>query len=90
MPLYKEIWNYAKKRENVFVDLSNPVYVNEGILPTVIKELGAEKCIFGTDGPYANATQAMMLQRIHLLSLSDREKEQILGENWHKLLETSA
>lgn len=90
VPLYREIWNYAKKRENVFVDLSNPVYVDEGILPTVIKELGVEKCIFGTDGPYANATQTMMLQRINLLPLSDCEKEKILGGNWHKLLEKSA
>ena len=51
VPFYREIWNYAKKQENVFVDLSNPVYVDEGILPVVIKKLGAEKCIYGTDGP---------------------------------------
>ena len=72
------------------MDLSNPVYVDDGILPTVIQELGAEKCIFGTDGPYANATLTMMLQRIEALKLSDQKKEQILSSNWHKLLDEPA
>lgn len=86
VPLYREIWAYARKRDHVYVDLSNPVYVDEGILPTVLQELGAGKCIFGTDGPYANATLARMLQRVDSLNLSDREKEQILGDNFRKLL----
>ena len=86
VPLYREIWKYAKKKENVYVDLSNPVYVDEIILPTVIRELGPEKCIFGTDGPYASATQSKMIQRIHLLNLTDREKEQVLGGNFQALL----
>lgn len=86
VPLYREIWAYARKRDHVYVDLSNPVYVDEGILPKVIQELGAGKCIFGTDGPYANATLARMLQRVDSLNLSDREKEQILGDNFRKLL----
>jgi predicted TIM-barrel fold metal-dependent hydrolase len=90
VPLYREIWNYAKKRENVFVDISNPVYVDEGILPVVIKELGAEKCIYGTDGPYANATQSRMLQRIHMLKLPDQETEQILGGNFQQIFEILA
>ena len=78
MPLYREVWKYAKQQENVFVDLSNPVYVDEGVLPAVVEELGAEKCIYGTDGPYAYTCQAQMLQRIQSLRLSDSEKEQIL------------
>lgn len=90
VPLYREIWDYAKKQDHVYVDLSNPVYVDAGILPTVIQELGPEKCIFGTDGPYANATLAKMLQRIDLLPLSDRAKEQMLRENFHELLGNSA
>ena len=79
VPHYREIWDYAKKQDNVYVDLSNPVYVDDGILPTVIQELGAEKCIFGTDGPYANATLAMMLQRIEALKLSDQKKNKYLA-----------
>jgi predicted TIM-barrel fold metal-dependent hydrolase len=90
VPFYKEIWDYAKKQDHVYVDLSNPVYVDAGILPKVIQELGAEKCLFGTDGPYANATLAMMWQRIDALPLSDRAKEQILGGNCRELFGESA
>jgi predicted TIM-barrel fold metal-dependent hydrolase len=87
VPLYREIWNYAKEKENIFVDLSNPVYVDEGILPSVIRAIGAEKCLHGTDGPYVGATQGRMLERILQLPLSDHEKEQILGRNFLELIE---
>jgi predicted TIM-barrel fold metal-dependent hydrolase len=53
----------------------------------VIKELGAEKCLYGTDGPYANATQEKMLHWIFSLPLSDHEKECILGRNFLALIE---
>ncbi len=87
VPLYREIWSYAKNKENIFVDLSNPVYVDEGILPSVIGALGVEKCLHGTDGPYVNATQGRMLERILHLPLSDHDKEQILGRNFLDLIE---
>lgn len=87
-PLYRGIWSYAKNEESVFVDLSNPVYVDERILPQVIRSLGAEKCLYGTDGPYVNASQEMMLQRILQLNLSDYERDQILGGNFRELIET--
>ena len=87
VPLYGETWSYAKEKENIFVDLSNPVYVDDGILARVIRALGAEKCLHGTDGPYANATQERMLQRILPLSLSDHEREHILGRNFLDLIE---
>jgi predicted TIM-barrel fold metal-dependent hydrolase len=87
VPLYREIWSYAKNKENIFVDLSNPLYVDQAILPTVIRALGAEKCLHGTDGPYVNATQEMMLERILRLPLSDHEKEQILGRNFLQLIQ---
>jgi predicted TIM-barrel fold metal-dependent hydrolase len=87
VPRYKEIWSYAKNKENIFVDLSNPVYVDEGILPSVIRALGPEKCLHGTDGPYLNATQGRMLERILQSPLSDNEREQILGRNFLELIE---
>ena len=86
VPLYREIWSYARNRENIFVDLSNPIYVDAGILSAVVKELGAKKCIHGTDGPYTHATQERMLERILQLPLSDREKEQILGRNFLEMI----
>jgi hypothetical protein len=53
----------------------------------VIETLGAEKCLYGTDGPYADATQRRMLDRILQLSLSDNERDQILGRNFLELIE---
>jgi predicted TIM-barrel fold metal-dependent hydrolase len=87
VPLYREIWSYAKSKQNIFVDLSNPVYVDEGILPMVIRALGAERCLYGTDGPYVGATQERMLERLLPLSLSDHERVQILGRNFLDLIE---
>lgn len=79
VPLYREIWNYLTNREINFVDLSNPVYVDERILSQIITQLGHEKCLYGTDGPYVNATQDRMLSRIFSLPVSHQEKEKILG-----------
>jgi predicted TIM-barrel fold metal-dependent hydrolase len=88
LPLYKEIWSYARNKENVFVDLSNPMYVDEGVLPSVVKALGPEKCLHGTDGPYLHATQERMLRRVVELPLSDHEKARILGGNFLALIES--
>lgn len=86
VPRYREVWKYAKDKENIFVDLSSLIYTNEKILADVIDILGAEKCLYGTDGPYANATQNRMLDRIFQLHLSDHKREQILGKNFLELI----
>ena len=87
VPYFREVWNYAKVKENIFVDLSSLVYTDQGVLSSVIETLGTEKCLYGTDGPYADATQRRMLDRILQLSLSDNEREQILGRNFLELIE---
>jgi predicted TIM-barrel fold metal-dependent hydrolase len=86
VPYFREVWNYAREKENIFVDLSSLVYTDQGVLSSVIETLGAEKCLYGTDGPYADATQRRMLDRIVQLSLSDNEREQILGRNFLELI----
>ncbi len=89
VPYYREVWEYIKNRENVYVDLSSSVYMNQQILGAVIKSLGSQKCIYGTDGPYANATEERMLNRIRRLNLSESEQSQVLSANflncsgWH-------
>lgn len=88
VPYFREVWNYAREKENIFVDLSSLVYTDQGVLSSVIETLGAEKCLYGTDGPYADATQRRMLDRILQLSLSDNEREQILGRNFLELIES--
>ena len=86
IPYYREVWDYAKKKENVFVDLSSTVYTSQAVLSRVIQILGATKCLHGTDGPYAEATQERMLNRIQQLSISDEEREHILGGNFLDLI----
>lgn len=88
VPRFREIWDYAKKNRNIFVDLSSPVYMNEGILSRVVETLGKDKCIYGTDGPYANATQGRMLDRFLRLPLSGDDRERILSGNFIELIET--
>ena len=87
VPYFREVWNYATEKENILFDLSSLVYTDQGVLSSVIEILGAEKCLYGTDGPYAGATQKRMLDRILQLSLSDNEREQILGRNFLELIQ---
>lgn len=87
VPYFREVWEYAKEKENVYVDLSSLVYTNQRVLSSVIETLGVEKCLYGTDGPYAGATQKRMLDRVLQLSLSGSEQEQILGKNFLELIE---
>jgi predicted TIM-barrel fold metal-dependent hydrolase len=85
-PYFQEVWSYAKKKENIYVDLSSLVFTDQGVISSVIDTLGTEKCLYGTDGPYADATQKRMLDRILQLSISDNERERILGRNFLDLI----
>jgi predicted TIM-barrel fold metal-dependent hydrolase len=86
VPRYREVWKYAKNKENIFVDLSSSIYTYDKILEGVVEALGPGRCLYGTDGPYANATQRRMLDRIMRLPLSDEQREQILGRNFLELI----
>jgi len=86
VPRYREVWQYAQHKANVFVDLSSSIYMYDKILVGVIQALGAEKCLYGTDGPYGNATQKRMLNRIYRLQLPDNQLENILGRNFLNLI----
>jgi predicted TIM-barrel fold metal-dependent hydrolase len=81
-PFYRDVWEYAKDRDNVFVDFSNPVYVDEPVRLGAIETLGAARCLHATDGPYGHADQGRMVQEILRLPLSDADKERILGGNF--------
>jgi predicted TIM-barrel fold metal-dependent hydrolase len=51
-----------------------------------IKALGAERCPYGTDGPYAHASQSRTLQAIDRMPLTEGEKERILGGSFTDLI----
>ncbi|NIM95885.1 MAG: amidohydrolase family protein [Anaerolineales bacterium] len=88
LPFYKDVWEYVRTKEHVFIDFSNPVYVNDRVQPEAVKAVGAEKCIHGTDGPYLHAKQGLMLQKILDLPISQGEKDRILGGNFAELIHT--
>jgi predicted TIM-barrel fold metal-dependent hydrolase len=86
VPFYREVWEYAKNKHNVFVDLSSPVHVNDPIRLGAVRALGSEKCVHGTDGPYLHADQGSMLESVLRLPVSHSEKERILGGNFMEMI----
>lgn len=86
LPFYREVLEYGRRKDNVYIDLSNPYYVDEQVRVNAVKSIGPEKCVHGTDGPYAHANQGRMLNYILQLPLSDLEKERILGSNFNNLI----
>ena len=87
LPFFREMWGYCKKRDKVFLDLSSP-YLNVPLRKKVVRVVGPEKCIHGTDGPYGYPSQTgfydhgAILSEVLNLSISDREKELILSKNF--------
>ncbi len=51
-PLFSDTWKQVKPNENIYVDLSQSIYVNERTTRDAVAFLGPERCLFGTDGPY--------------------------------------
>jgi len=88
VPFYREVWDYVNNRDNIFIDLSNPLYVNEQVRIEAVKKVGAEKCVHGTDGPYLGADQGTMLENIYQLPLSSSDKDRILGGNFIDIIST--
>ncbi len=91
VPHYRRSWDYIRKKDNVFVDLSGP-YCDEPMRRAAVRELGAEKCIFGTDGPYGYSgpdglyDHGAILQEIDRLPISDSNRERILAGNFKDLM----
>ena len=86
VPFFQELWDFARGKENLYVDLSSPAYVDRRIMLGAVRALGAEKCLFGSDGPYCGVDHAKMVQTTLGLPLSAKEHEQILCQNFLDLV----
>ncbi len=53
-PLYSTTWKAIKGMPNVYVDLSSTIYVDGSTLRRAVRTLGANRCLFGTDGPFGS------------------------------------
>lgn len=55
IPYSPAVCDYAREKNNVYVDLSSMEYVDLDAARQALRRAGADKCLFGTDGPYFHA-----------------------------------
>jgi len=89
-PYYSKTWKVIKNNPNIFVDLSQTLYVDEKITKYVVKILGADRCLFGTDGPGSPGAQGafdlgLIKRRIEKLFPEENVRAKLLGENLQNL-----
>ncbi|MCX7677631.1 MAG: amidohydrolase family protein [Spirochaetes bacterium] len=91
-PGYSSTWKKIKNNPNVFVDLSQTSYVSEAVTKSVVKYLGADRCLYGTDGPYGFSDKdgkfdfSFIKRRIEKLFPSKEMQQKILGGNFKKIV----
>ncbi|HOD28276.1 MAG TPA: amidohydrolase family protein [Syntrophales bacterium] len=90
-PGYADTWKDIVHRENVYVDLSQTSYVGVNILKSAVEYLGAERCVFGTDGPYGfhgkdgKFDYGLIKRRIETIFTDSGIRKRLLGENFQEL-----
>jgi uncharacterized protein len=72
------------KHGNVVADTSSAQSLTPGLIEWAVKEIGADRVLFGTDTPLYST--AMQRQRIDTADLDDRSKRLILRDNAVRLL----
>ena len=93
-PYYSKTWKAIKENPNVLVDLSQTLYVDEKITRHVVKLLGADRCLFGTDGPYGSPGSqgefdlGLIKRRIERLVPDEKIQAKLLGENFQDLIKS--
>jgi len=91
-PRFSHTWKAIKKYPNILIDLSADAYVNAKSTRDVVEFLGADRCLFGTDGPYGEAAadgwfdNGKIKRRIETLFGKESIRRKILGENFCKLI----
>ncbi len=75
---YDEAVEAAKKQENVFLETcgSSVVY---GMIERFVREVGADRILFGSDMPFVNANA--QIGKILYAKIPDQDKRKILGLN---------
>jgi predicted TIM-barrel fold metal-dependent hydrolase len=76
------------KHGNVFTDTSSARSITPNLIEWAVREIGAERILYGTDTPLYSAP--MQRARIDHAELTEREKCLILSDNACRLLELSA
>jgi hypothetical protein len=71
------------RNDNIYTDTSSMSSLFPNLIEWAVKEVGAEKILFGTDSPLYFAP--MMRARINHAGIKDKEKKMILSGNAQKL-----
>lgn len=93
IPYFRKLWTYVKDKENVYVDLSCIGWLDGRLIREVVEYLGAEKCLYGTDGPYGSQRPGEdfdygLIKRLTGgLQLPDDKLEQIFSKNFERLIQ---
>lgn len=91
-PGYSDSWKLIKDKTNIWVDVSADAYVDEKAIKNVVKYLGADRCLFGTDGPYGHEADdglfdnGFIKRRVESLFPMLEIRKKILGENFEALI----
>jgi len=86
VPFYKSLWPEVIRNPNVHLDISSTYHVDEGMVRRAVKEVGAHKCLFGTDSPYAHADAVEQIKKwVQDLPVPDADKEKIFSTNFLEL-----
>jgi uncharacterized protein len=91
-PLYSDKWETIKNNKNIYVDLSQSSYLNEKTTWQTVENLGVEKCLFGTDGPYGLHGDdelfdyGFIKRRIKKLFPEKSIQDRLLGKNFLEIV----
>lgn len=90
-PKYSQTWKLISELDNIFLDLSGPGFVDKKIMEAAVETIGAERCLFGTDGPYWGnknrpLNQGLLIKKIKEVFPKENVHKKILGANFAKLV----
>jgi predicted TIM-barrel fold metal-dependent hydrolase len=92
IPWFNRSWEQARRYPNIYLDISGP-YLSPGLVAKAAQAVGADKLIYGTDGPYGLRTKEGGLSYAHSkawveqLPIAQTEKEKIFSGNSLRLLD---
>jgi len=85
---FEQAIQLAREHRNVWLDTSS-YFVTASKLRRLIRDVGANKLVFGSDVPVMATDAAEALNKIRALKISEREKAAILGQNMQQILESA-
>ena len=74
------------RSKNVYFDISPPPLISLERLHTALEHFGPKRIVLGSDTPYGKDNLRENIERVRNLTLSEEEKQRILGGNLQELL----